>query len=207
MSGALAEKYVFELSGGSASVDFVNSLSGQRQVAPKEHLEKFEDLVYWGEQVGLLTPAQKKRVMAAPQEGQRHAFASAMAWREALYEAFVAAVEHRDLPATHLEALNGFIAAAHAHRRLVSRGRGELVTEFFDDGDPASFLYPIALDALRILESPDERDRLRVCEESLAGTCGWVFLDQTKNRSRRFCSMKDCGNRAKQRRHYERSRR
>jgi len=46
--------------------------------------------------------------------------------------------------------------------------------------------------------------RIRVCEERLVGRCAWLFLDTSRNHSRRFCSMDECGNRAKQRRHYQR---
>jgi predicted RNA-binding Zn ribbon-like protein len=44
--------------------------------------------------------------------------------------------------------------------------------------------------------------RLKACR---AETCGWVFLDETRNRSRRWCSMKVCGNRAKARAYRRRS--
>jgi len=47
---------------------------------------------------------------------------------------------------------------------------------------------------------------VRICEATATDGCGWLFLDETRNRSRRWCSMKDCGNRAKARRHYRRRR-
>src|SRR5438270_478076 len=56
------------------------------------------------------------------------------------------------------------------------------------------------------LEHEVSRGLVGVCEERLVGRCAWLFLDTTKNHSRRFCTMKECGNRAKQRRHYQRKR-
>ena len=56
----------------------------------------------------------------------------------------------------------------------------------------------VALSALRLLERDNFR-RVRIC-----GHCGWLFLDLSKNHSRRWCSMEDCGNRAKAKRHYRR---
>ena len=46
--------------------------------------------------------------------------------------------------------------------------------------------------------------RVKECDNE---TCRWLFVDMSKNRSRRWCDMKDCGNRAKARRHYRRTRR
>jgi predicted RNA-binding Zn ribbon-like protein len=42
-------------------------------------------------------------------------------------------------------------------------------------------------------------DRLGECP-----SCGWLFLDTSKNRRRRWCSMATCGSRDKARRYYER---
>jgi predicted RNA-binding Zn ribbon-like protein len=51
----------------------------------------------------------------------------------------------------------------------------------------------------------DELDRVKICEGVDHKSCTWLFLDTPKNRSRRWCSVKDCGDRAKARRHYERA--
>ncbi len=52
--------------------------------------------------------------------------------------------------------------------------------------------------ALRLIALP-EPERLKIC-----GHCGWLFLDRSKNRSRFWCDMSVCGNRAKASRHYRR---
>ena len=63
-----------------------------------------------------------------------------------------------------------------------------------------SILWPIAQSAADLLTSPDLA-AVRMCE---APDCAWLFLDQSRNRSRRWCDMKVCGNRQKARRHYQR---
>ena len=75
-----------------------------------------------------------------------------------------------------------------------------------EDGDLLAFLRPVALDAAELLEHEVSSGRVGVCEEREVGRCAWLFLDTSRNHSRRYCSMKDCGNRAKQRRHYRRNR-
>jgi predicted RNA-binding Zn ribbon-like protein len=64
-------------------------------------------------------------------------------------------------------------------------------------------LWPILRSAAEVLTS-EKRTRLGQCADDRG--CGWLFLDTSKNRSRRWCDMEDCGNRAKARRHYLRER-
>jgi predicted RNA-binding Zn ribbon-like protein len=63
-------------------------------------------------------------------------------------------------------------------------------------------LWAIVRSAADLLVS-DDRTQLRECS---ADDCHWLFLDTTRNRSRQWCSMTSCGNRAKARRHYARGR-
>ena len=60
------------------------------------------------------------------------------------------------------------------------------------------FLDPIIKSAADLLVSP-ELKRVKQCADD---ACGWLFMDKSRNNSRRWCSMKDCGNRAKAHRHY-----
>ncbi|GAB3945893.1 CGNR zinc finger domain-containing protein [Kribbella albertanoniae] len=66
----------------------------------------------------------------------------------------------------------------------------------------ASLVDELVLAAGRLLERED-LSRLRECQDD---GCGWLFLDRSKNGSRRWCSSGDCGNRARAKRHYERVR-
>ena len=60
-------------------------------------------------------------------------------------------------------------------------------------------LWPILISASEMLTSPD-MERIGICE---GDGCGWLFNDQNRNRSRKWCDMADCGNRAKARRFYK----
>ena len=102
-----------------------------------------------------------------------------------------------------METLSGWIAGALAQRRLSpARGGFELRWEDRPD-DLLAFLRPVAASAAEVLAGADLH-HVHVCAESEFDRCGWLFLDETKNRSRRFCTTGDCGNRAKQRRHWQR---
>lgn len=64
-------------------------------------------------------------------------------------------------------------------------------------------LWPIARSAAELLTSPAALPTLRLCASE---RCAWLFLDTSRNGSRRWCSMRTCGNRAKARRHHARVR-
>ena len=62
-----------------------------------------------------------------------------------------------------------------------------------------SILSLIAISALSVLSDPNERRRIKMCPGT---NCGWMFVDETKNERRKWCTMELCGNRAKARRNY-----
>lgn len=204
MPGARAENHRFDFDGGTISLDFINTVSGMRRVAPKERLAVYDDLVYWALQAGLIDLRQARRLYSETERHPRRAaeaLGRAIELREHLHDVVVAAVEKREPSADALDAVNRWICDALSHRQVRPAGPGRFETEFEDDSDLLAFLRPVAADALRVLEREVAEERVRVCAEIEAGNCGWVFLDETKNRTRRFCSTRDCGNRAKQRRH------
>ena len=209
MPGARAEKFKFDLDGGTVALDFINTVSGMRGANPRERLLAYDDLVYWAEQCRLLDRARAARLYA---EAERHprraeeAFGRAILTREALNDVVVAAVEGESAAETALTLVNAWIAEALTHRRLRPAGRGRFEAAFVDDGDLLAFLRPVALDAQQMLEREMGTGLVRRCEMSEERECGSVFLDTSRNHSRRYCSMKDCGNRAKQRRHQQRKR-
>ncbi len=209
MRGAREDKHRFELEGGTVALDFVNTVSGMRaSPSPRDRLQGYPDLVYWAEQVALVDAKRAAALYAlAEKEPERAglAFALAIREREALHDVTLAAVDGRPTPEAALEIVNAWIADALVHRRFRIKGPGKFEPALVDDGDLLAVLRPVALDAAELLEHEISDGLVGVCEERLVGRCAWLFVDATRNHSRRFCSMKDCGNRAKQRRHYQRA--
>jgi predicted RNA-binding Zn ribbon-like protein len=209
MPSARRDKHVFELDGGTISLDFVNTVSGMRGDNPRDRLVGYDDLVYWAEQVGLIDSDQAARLYARAERepaAAAAAFASAIRSREALHDVVLAAVDGRPVPASRLETVNQWIAEAMAARRYQALAPGRFEATLPDDGTWLAFLRPVAFDAADLLEQEVSSGRVGVCGEREVGRCAWLFLDSTRNHSRRFCNMNECGNRAKQRRHYRRTR-
>ena len=94
-----------------------------------------------------------------------------------------------------LAALNAVLALSGAHRGLVPTVRGYGWGWLDDRAGVERLLWPVAFSAARLLEGPD-LTRLKTCDG-----CGRLFLDGSHNRSRRWCDMQGCGNRAKAARH------
>ena len=200
--------WVFELMGGRLSLDFTNTVSGKRLVAPIERLNAYPDLVSWGQQVGVLDAAQARRLLAEAERdpgAAARAYREAIAFREALFRAFRAVAEGAPPAAEDLDHLSRVLSRARARERLVCRGETCALAWPDDDASLDRVLWPVARSAVEVLTS-EEASRVRLCEATATDGCGWLFLDETRNRSRRWCSMKDCGNRAKARRHYRRRR-
>jgi predicted RNA-binding Zn ribbon-like protein len=200
-----AEPYRFEFVGGESCLDFTNTVGGNRRTAPKEHLHTYADLVSWGRQAGLLGSGEARSLLLRAQRepaAAAAALSSAVQLRDALYEVFVARAEGKRPPAQHLEVLNRSLSEALAHRRVVQSGR-DFSLGWEESDDLRRMIWPVALSAAELLVG--NRAPVKLCGLSETEECSWLFVDESRNGSRRWCSMKDCGNRAKARRHYERA--
>jgi predicted RNA-binding Zn ribbon-like protein len=191
--------------GGRPSLDFANTADWHASDRPVETLTSYSELVAWSVHAGVLTKDQSQRILDAAARRRADGVAvlsRAIELREAIYRIFSAISHGHDPQAADLSVLNAELSGTLARSRVVSTEEG------FDwdwaGGEDAldRMLWPVVRDAADLLTSGD-LVRVGQCAD---GRCGWLFLDTSRNRSRRWCSMEDCGNRAKARRHYERSR-
>lgn len=207
MAEAGKQKVNFELVGGRLCLDFVNTLEGSRETGEtEEKLLSYGDLVAWGRQAGVVTEREARTLLRAAARnpgGAARALGRARELREAIYEIFYAVAHDRRAPSKNdLAVLNAELSEAMAQSQVVRTGDGFAWDWSVNDEALERVIWPVARSAAELLTS-GEVGRTRVCE---AGDCSWLFMDLSKNRSRRWCDMKFCGNRAKSRRHYERKR-
>ncbi len=171
----------------------------------KEHLAGYSDLVAFAEQSKLLSPKLAGTLRAhANRNGidARNAFRKSILLREALYRVFSATAAAKPARPDDVERIGDFALEALKHRKL-TRTNGDYRWEWQSDGTNLldRILWPIAESAANLLTSED-RAAIRECD---APDCEWLFLDHSRNGSRRWCDMKSCGNRQKARRHYQRA--
>ncbi|WP_242346830.1 CGNR zinc finger domain-containing protein [Anaeromyxobacter terrae] len=196
----------FDLSGGRLCLDFANTVS-MRDVKPRERLAAYADLVAFARATGAVDEPLARRLLGEARRRPADAddvLRQAIALREALFRIFLARAEGQE-PAPADEALlSAALSTALAHRRLARHGEGYALG--WDDTTAAldAPLWPIVESAAALLTS-GELERVRVCSLHESQECSWLFLDQTRARTRRWCSMKDCGNVAKARRHHARA--
>ena len=191
--------YAFDLSGGRLCLDFANTVGDRGADQPSDHLGSYGDFIAWAEQAGATTARAARglrRAAGAQPARAREVLADAIRLREALYRVFAAVASGRTPRAADLAIVNAAVPAAFERSRLVPAEGGFTLAADVDDGDLAAPLTPVVRSAVDLLVSPDV-DRVRTCA---ATACAWLFLDTTKNRARRWCDMKTCGNREKVRR-------
>ena len=198
----MEQEPIFELSGGALCLDFANTW-GDRERPEEDKLRDYPDLLAFARQTGMLTAAEAARLAGRAGREPREAAAAlarAVELRETLYRIFSSAAIGRGPEAADLERLNAALPEALSHLRLEPRGT-ELIWTWAASDDPLEApLWPVVRSAAELLTS-EERRRVRECG---GGACTWLFLDHSRNRSRRWCSMETCGNRAKARCHYRR---
>jgi predicted RNA-binding Zn ribbon-like protein len=193
----------FDLVGGALCLDFLNTLDDRFSSEPKELLASYLDLARFGEDTGILVPAQVDRLFERSQrspEAAQQALNAAIELREAMYAVFWALVQKKPVLQAALATFNQFVQAAAQRSRLV-QVNGSFEWRF--DAVPDDFetpLWPIARSAADLLAS-DQLAFVRACASK---TCLWLFLDTSKNHRRRWCDMTKCGNRAKFQRFYKR---
>ncbi len=191
----------FHLFAGHPALELVNTLDLRFSANPQDLLPTYADLLRFAAQLRLL-PAEQARKLGRTvraQDGQL-VLASVVELREALAAILYAWVDGGKPAARQVEILETHFHAAALHRSLGS-GDERLAWSWSGLEQQAELpLWKLAQSASDLLVSDDAR-LVKGCGDP---TCRWLFLDLSKNHTRRWCDMKTCGNRMKARRHQAR---
>ena len=194
-----------KLQHGLLCFDFTNTLIWRLREEPIEGFGDFSIFIKWGRYIGLLTEETAATLLTEgernPEEAAR-VLEQAIELREALYGIIVAKVEGNQPEEGNLVALNSEISNMFKRMLLTEIGDQFEWGWRIAETDLDQMLWPILLSATELLTSP-EMERIGICE---GDGCGWLFYDRSRNHSRKWCDMGDCGNRAKARRYYKRKR-
>jgi predicted RNA-binding Zn ribbon-like protein len=192
------------LIGGSPCVDFVNTVLWRGTEREQDVLGGYPDLLAWVRRLHLLPSEQTVELAELSVQSPDEALLAhrrAIRFREALYRVLVARVDGAEAPPADLKIIKSAFANSVADASLVQSTDAVRWEWPHEAGDFHRTLWPVAHDALALLLDPTPRIRRCSAEE-----CGWLFIDHSKNKSRRWCSMEGCGSRVKMRRHYARVR-
>lgn len=183
-------------------LDFVNTVGDHlKESIYQEYLTSYSAFVQWCHRRGIINSEQADFFLAESKKRDLEAvavFQRVHQLREALFRIFFAVAAQDSPEEKDLEILNGEIDRVLPRLKLKYLDQGFIWTNTGERKALDWMLSIIVQDIIDLLLS-DKLARVKICR---GDNCGWIFLDMSKNRSRRWCSMQECGNRAKARRHY-----
>jgi predicted RNA-binding Zn ribbon-like protein len=193
------------LSAGKLCLEFANTADWHAAEQPIETLADYAALVAWAKRLGLLD--ERKAASLISRANAQPALAAqiyqwALELREAIYRIFAALAAGKQPAAVDIELINDALPQAFNRPAVVPSENG--FTWRYASGEGLDqLLWPVLRSTAALLTS-GEVDRVGQCADDRG--CGYLFFDTSRNRSRRWCDMNSCGNRAKARRHYARAR-
>ena len=203
MEENVKQEQIFDLTGGLLCLDFANTVDDRTEKHPQELLVNFNDLIVWSQQAQVVTGQEAQQLLEKAAQDPSEATSvlkRAVEVREAIFRIFKAVAEDESPDDKDLLILSNMVAEAQKHARIVP-GTNEFHWDWAcKPNDLDCMLWPVVRSAADFLTS-DNLDTVRVCASE---SCDWLFIDTSKNHSRRWCNMKSCGNREKARRFYTR---
>lgn len=194
-NGPIAQAHYRELRGGALCLDFINTVDRHSpDVVPTyDYLAPgYANLLAWSAYAHVIDERTRTALLRLARKDGRQAATvrkRAVQLRDALFT-IVRAIRLDEIdPPDAISVLTSELEIARAHQRLVMRER-HLILELSDTPALDAVIWPIAISAMELLGSETVR-RIGECEGI---TCDWLFIDTSKNHSRRFCSATGCGN-------------
>ncbi|HVT45530.1 MAG TPA: CGNR zinc finger domain-containing protein [Thermoanaerobaculia bacterium] len=178
---------------------FANTAGFHALADRHETLGSFDALIQWAVEAGTLPRRDGRRLLQQGDDHARELLGRAVALRDALQSLFSRIARKRPPSLPALETVNRELGNAMRHATIVAAG-GAYRWSWERSESAERLLWPVVGNAADLLASP-LLERLRECS---GRDCSRLFIDRSRNGSRRWCSMEGCGNRAKVRRHYRR---
>ncbi|UCD37296.1 MAG: CGNR zinc finger domain-containing protein [Fidelibacterota bacterium] len=184
-------------------LEFANTVSNHRADNPGEKLGSYADLVHWARKLEVLTDQEAEGLLEAASRKPAEAEAvlrKAKALRETIFNIFSSVAHGRAPLRPDLAILNTEFARVMPYQQILQEDGGFLIGWQNQSGDLSRPLWTVVRCTSNLLTS-NELGRVSECDSD---ACTWLFIDRSKNASRKWCDMGTCGNRAKSKRHYAR---
>ena len=189
--------------GGKLCLDFVNTVNWRGRQERGEYLNDYRDLLVWNRHVGVLSESEYQKLAEASHNNREEAekvYRRAIEYREAIYRAFSSVASGGEPYPSDIQRINEELSRASRHSRILKTDTGYSLG-FDDEPSLDRMLWPISSSVTDLLTSSNQ-NRIKRCGSE---ECGWLFYDTSRNKSRKWCDMKECGNRMKAKRHYSRA--
>lgn len=189
------------LDGGVLCLDFVNTVPDRKDGSGRDLLRSCHDLLYWAKRARVIDAASYAAFEKSVRERERQArefFSEAIQLRSLIYQLFYPISQGQKVKSADLDAFNKAMAKLSTHLVVTPSAKGFAQRWQFEPHQLQAITAPILKSAQDVLLS-DKLHRVKECP-----SCGWLFLDGTKNGKRRWCSMEDCGSQVKALEYYYR---
>ena len=209
-SASFAPDLPFQYIGGDPALDLVNTVDWTSRGPEQDRLTDFDRAIQWAQGAGILSVKAASSLRAQAHAKPREAEA---AYRDVLRVRAVLGRLFRAIAASEpagdaLDNFNGLLGRALERMRVTPaggkhRGGSALQLGWRDGGESLdSIIWPVVWSAASLIVS-EEAPRIRICG---GPDCGWMYVDRSRNKLRRWCQMETCGTREKSRRRYQRLR-
>jgi predicted RNA-binding Zn ribbon-like protein len=179
-------------------IDYTNTADWRGKEESTEYINQYHDLIDWAELTELVekqTAAKLREVAKRDPLKAQEAHTRAIKFREAAYNTLVSISNTKPANLEDKKIIDSETGFMYKHIKLDLDSQRITLD---DENNPEYILWLLVKDFVDLITS-DEIERVKRCASD---ECGWLFIDSSKNRSRKWCNMRGCGNRAKARRYY-----
>ncbi|MFS0674891.1 CGNR zinc finger domain-containing protein [Ornithinibacillus sp. 179-J 7C1 HS] len=200
----MSETNAYMMVGERMCMDFINTVSWRESDEKRrDWFTSYDKLVDWCIHAEVLTGQQARTILLNAKEKPSEAgevLKQAIEMREVMYRIFKSIPKEISPNPLDLERFNDFVSHFYQALQVIHENHHYTLKFKHTERNLDIMLPPILQSAVDLLVSKNDLGRVKQCE---GDACGWLFFDTSRNRSRRWCSMADCGNRAKARRFYQ----
>jgi predicted RNA-binding Zn ribbon-like protein len=186
----------YKLVGEEISFDFINTISWRGTERENDWLDNPQNFITWALATGIVNAGQAKALKTQSKVDLENQLYQVHTVRNDLYKILTPFAFDKKPAPESIKKIDAMIYKISKHRHIDPKSYQWVWDE------PVSFseiLAPVIWNAAYVISDLDH-SRIKHCP-----TCNWVFYDNTKNRSRKWCDMEDCGSRDKSLRYYHRS--
>lgn len=199
------EQKEWDFDSGNLVLDFANTAEFHASDSPDEMLESFPDLLSWSQAAGILSRDEEAHLRDWAEENPGKAarqLKKALALREVIYRVLSGTANQESIHESDLSTFNGYLSESLLHSRIIY-GKDNFSWTWDPECNPAERIQWVLVRAAADLITSTDIKRVGECADDRG--CGYLFIDTSRNHSRRWCSMEACGNRAKAQRHYQKT--
>ncbi|MGB5818817.1 MAG: CGNR zinc finger domain-containing protein [Saonia sp.] len=184
----------YKVIGVELCFDFANTVSWRNRENPHEWLNSFENLSIWCQLVGILDEYQSKQLIDHLTDTEKTASQVLLPLyelREAIFRIFTSIADNEDPLEKDIAYLNDF-SKEKIQKQKVVYNKGEFTLVRSKKRSSFDKILHEIYDSVIYVMTHIDLTRIKKCT-----SCEWLFHDISRNRSRRWCVMEDCGNRNK----------